>query len=142
MKTYTPSISEIERKWFVVDAKNKILGRLATKIAGILMGKGKPQFTPHLDVGDFVIVTNVDKVVLSGKKQETKTYYRYSGYPGGLKSINFSKYIQEKPEELFNHAVWGMLPKNKLGKKMLSKLFVYRGEVHPHEAQKPEALKL
>jgi large subunit ribosomal protein L13 len=142
MKTYTPSISEIERKWFVVDAKNKILGRLATKIAGILMGKGKPHFTPHLDVGDFVIVTNVDKVVLSGKKQNTKTYYHYTGYPGGLKSVSFSKFIREKPEELFSHAVWGMLPKNKLGKKMLSKLFVYRGEKHPHAAQKPEALKL
>jgi large subunit ribosomal protein L13 len=142
MKTYMPSVSEIERKWFVIDAKSKILGRLATKVAGILMGKGKPQFTPHLDVGDFVIVTNVDKVVLSGKKGDTKTYYRYSGYPGGLKSINFSKYVQEKPEELFSHAVWGMLPKNKLGRKMLSKLFVYRGEEHPHQAQKPESLKL
>jgi large subunit ribosomal protein L13 len=140
MKTYTPSIAEIERKWFVVDAQDKILGRLATRVAGVLMGKGKPQFTPHLDVGDYVIVINADKVVLSGKKQSTKTYYRYSGYPGGLKSTTFSKYVKEKPEELFNHAVWGMLPKNKLGRKMLSKLFVYRGGQHPHQAQKPEPL--
>jgi len=141
MKTYTPSISEIERQWFVLDAQNKVLGRLATKVAGILMGKGKPQFTPHLDVGDYVIVVNADKVVLSGKKQTTKTYYRYSGYPGGLKSTTFSKFVKEKPEQLFNHAVWGMLPKNKLGRKMLSKLFVYRGDRHPHQAQKPEPLK-
>jgi large subunit ribosomal protein L13 len=141
MKTYTPSIAEIERKWFVVDAQDKILGRLATKVAGILMGKGKPQFTPHLDVGDYVIVINADKVTLSGKKPGIKTYYRYSGYPGGLKSTTFSKYLKEKPEELFSHAVWGMLPKNKLGRKMLSKLFVYRGEKHPHQAQQPEPLK-
>jgi large subunit ribosomal protein L13 len=142
MKTYTPKISEIERKWFVIDAKNEILGRLATRVAGLLMGKGKPLFTPHLDVGDYVIITNADKVILSGKKQNTKTYYRYSGYPGGLKSVVFSKYVKEKPEELFTRAVWGMLPKNKLGRKMRSKLFVYRGEKHPHQAQKPEPLKL
>ena len=142
MKTYTPSISEIERKWLVIDAKNRILGRLATRVASLLMGKGKPHFTPHLDVGDYVIVLNADKVILSGKKQNIKTYYRYSGYPGGLKSVVFSKYLKEKPEELFTHAVWGMLPKNKLGRKMLSKLFIYRGDKHPHQAQKPEPLKL
>ncbi len=141
MKTYTPSLSEIERKWYVIDAKNQILGRLVTRVATLLMGKDKPHFTPHLDVGDHVIVINADRVILSGKKQNTKTYYRYSGYPGGLKSVVFSKYLKEKPEELFSHAVWGMLPKNKLGRKMLSKLFVYRGEKHPHQAQKPETLK-
>lgn len=141
MRTYTPSIPEIERKWFVIDAEKKILGRLATKVANLLMGKGKPSFTPHLDVGDYVIVINANKVVLSGKKENTKTYYRYSGYPGGLKSVVFSKYLKEKPEELFTKAVWGMLPKNKLGRKMLSKLFVYRGDKHPHQAQKPELLK-
>ncbi|MGB2988343.1 MAG: 50S ribosomal protein L13 [Candidatus Zixiibacteriota bacterium] len=141
MKTYTPPVSEIKRKWFVIDAENKILGRLATKVAGLLMGKGKPHFTPHLDVGDYVIVINPEKVMLSGKKQNTKTYYHYSGYPGGLKSVSFSKYVKEKPEELFSQAVWGMLPKNKLGRKMLSKLFVYRGAKHPHQAQKPEPLK-
>jgi large subunit ribosomal protein L13 len=142
MKTYLPSITEIERKWFLIDAKDIILGRAATKTASLLMGKGKPSFTPHLDVGDFVVVINADKVILSGKKENIKTYYRYSGYPGGLKSTVFSKYVKEKPEELFRDAVWGMLPKNRLGRKMFSKLFVYRGEVHPHQAQKPESIKV
>ena len=142
MKTYTPSVSELERKWFLIDAQNKILGRLATRVAGLLMGKGKPHFTPHLDGGDYVIIINADKVILSGKKENVKTYYRYSGYPGGLKSVVFSKYLKEKPEELFTHAVWGMLPKNKLGRKMISKLFVYRGNQHPHQAQKPKLLKI
>ncbi|KPL00469.1 MAG: 50S ribosomal protein L13 [candidate division Zixibacteria bacterium SM23_73_3] len=142
MKTYTPSVSGLERKWFVIDAQNKVLGRLATRVAGLLMGKGKPHFTPHLDVGDYVIIINADKVILSGKKQNTKTYHRYSGYPGGLKSVVFSKYLKEKPEELFTHAIRGMLPKNKLGRKMLSKLFVYRGDRHPHQAQKAEPLKI
>lgn len=142
MKTYIPSITEIERKWFVIDAQDKILGRAATKAATLLMGKGKPMVTQHLDVGDFVVVVNADKVILSGKKENTKTYYQYSGYPGGLKSTVFSKYLKEKPEELFRDAVWGMLPKNRLGRKMFSKLFVYRGEAHPHQAQKPEAIKI
>jgi len=142
MKTYTPSITEIERKWFVIDAKNKILGRVATRTAGLLIGKGKPYFTPHLDVGDFVIVINADKVILSGKKENIKTYYRYSGYPGGLKSTVFSKYLKQKPEELFRDAVWGMLPKNRLGRKMFSKLFVYQGKEHPHHAQMPEPIKI
>lgn len=141
MKTYTPSLAEIERKWFIIDAQNKILGRVASKVASLLMGKGKPLFTPHLDVGDHVIIINADKVILSGKKQNTKTYYHYSGYPGGLKSVVFSKYLKEKPEQLFRDAVWGMLPKNRLGRKMLTKLFVYRGDQHPHLAQKPEPLK-
>jgi len=141
MKTYTPKMSEVKKRWLVVDAKNKILGRLATKVATILMGKNKPLFTPHLDVGDYVIVINADKVILSGKKQKTKMYYRYSGYPGGLKSVTFSNYLKEKPEELFIHAVKGMLPHNRLGRKMLSKLFVYRGDKHPHQAQEPEILK-
>ena len=142
MKTYIPSITEIERKWFLIDAKDIILGRAATKTASLLIGKGKPSFTPHLDVGDFVVVINANKVILSGKKENIKTYYRYSGYPGGLKSTVFSKYVKEKPEELFRDAVWGMLPKNRLGRKMFSKLFVYRGEVHPHQAQKPEPIKV
>ena len=142
MKTCTPKMSEVKKGWFVIDARNKILGRLATKVATILMGKNKPLFTPHLDVGDYVIVVNAQKVILSGKKQNTKTYYRYSGYPCGLKSVTFSKYLQEKPEELFIHAVKGMLPHNRLGRKMLSKLFVYRSDKHPHQAQKPEVLKI
>lgn len=107
MRTYMPSITAIERKWFVIDAQNKILGRLATKVANLLIGKGKPHFTPHLDVGDFVIVLNADKVILSGKKQNTKTYYHYSGYPGGLKSVVFSKYLKEKPEQLFSEMQYG-----------------------------------
>ena len=142
MKTYIPKLTEIERKWFIIDAKDEILGRAATKTASLLIGKGKPSFTPHLDVGDFVVVINADKVILSGKKENIKTYYRYSGYPGGLKSTVFSKYLKEKPEELFRDAVWGMLPKNRLGRKMFSKLFVYRGGVHPHQAQKPEPIKV
>lgn len=142
MKTYTPKMSEVQKRWFVVDAKNKILGRLVTQVATILMGKNKPLFTPHLDVGDYVIVINADRVTLSGKKPNTKIYYRYSGYPGGLKAVSFSKYLKEKPEELFVHAVKGMLPHNRLGRKMLSKLFVYKGDKHPHQAQKPEVLKI
>jgi large subunit ribosomal protein L13 len=142
MKTYIPSITEIERKWFVIDAQDTILGRAATKTASLLMGKGKPSFTTHLDVGDFVVVINADQVILSGNKENNKTYYHYSGYPGGLKSKVFSKYVKEKPEELFRDAVWGMLPKNRLGRKMFSKLFVYRGGVHPHQAQKPEPIKV
>ena len=142
MKTYTPKMSEVKKRWFVVDAKNKILGRLATKVATVLLGKNKPLFTPHLDVGDYVIVINADRVILSGKKQNIKTYYRYTGYPGGLKSVTFSKYLKEKPEELFIHAIKEMLPHNRLGRKMLSKLFVYKGDKHPHQAQKPEALKI
>lgn len=141
MKTYTPKISEAKKKWFVVDAKNKILGRLASKVATILLGKKTPLFTPHLDMGDYVIVINADRVILSGKKQKNKTYYRHSMYPGGLKAVTFSKYLKEKPEELFIHAVKGMLPHNRLGRKMLSKLFVYKGDKHPHQAQKPEVLK-
>lgn len=142
MKTYIPKTCEVKKRWFLVDAKNKILGRLATKVATILMGKNKPLFTPHLDVGDYVIVINADKVVLSGKKQKTKVYYRYSGYPGGLKPVTFSKYLKENPEKLFVHAVKGMLPHNRLGRKMLSKLFVYGGDKHPHQAQEPEVLRI
>ncbi len=115
---------------------------MATKAAGLLIGKGKPYFTPHLDVGDFVIVINADKVILSGKKENIKTYYRYSGYPSGLKSTVFAKYLKQKPEQVFRDAVWGMLPKNRLGRKMFSKLFVYKGKEHPHQAQMPELLKI
>jgi large subunit ribosomal protein L13 len=142
MKTYTPAITEIERKWFIIDAQNKILGRVATKTAGLLIGKGKPYFTPHLDVGDFVIVINADKVILSGKKENIKTYYRYSGYPGGLKSTVFAKYLKHKPEQVLRDAVWGMIPKNRLGRKMFSKLFVYSGKEHPHQAQMPEPINV
>lgn len=142
MKTYTPNPNELKKKWYLVDAKGKVLGRLASEVAKILRGKNKPEFTPHLDLGDFIVVINADRVILTGKKEKTKIYYHHSGYPGGLKAVPFSKYIKEKPEELFAHAVKGMLPHNRLGRKILSKLFVYRGEKHPHQAQKPEPLTL
>jgi large subunit ribosomal protein L13 len=142
MKTYTPKINEIEKKWYLVDAQDKVLGRTASRVAQILLGKGKPQFTPHLDQGDYVVVVNCDKVTLSGKKAGLKTYFHYTGYPGGLKKEVFSKKIKEKPEEIFVQAVKGMLPHNKLGRKILSKLFVYREDKHPHQAQKPELVKL
>jgi len=142
VKTFIPKQNEVEKRWFVVDVGGKILGRQAVPIARILMGKNKPQYTPFFDLGDFVVVVNADKVRLSGKKEDTKTYYRYSGYPGGLKSVVFSKYVQRKPEELFRKAVWGMLPKGPLGRKMLKKLKVYRGPNHPHQAQSPVPLEL
>jgi large subunit ribosomal protein L13 len=142
MKTYTPKPNEVEKKWFLVDAEGKVLGRLASKVAQILLGKGKPKFTPHFDQGDFVVVINCDKVILTGKKADLKTYYHYTGYPGGLKKETFSKRIKENPREVFIHSVKGMLPHNRLGRKILSKLFVYLGEKHPHQAQKPEPIKL
>jgi large subunit ribosomal protein L13 len=142
VKTYVPKQDAVDQKWYVVDVGGKILGRQAAKVARILMGKTKPVYTPFLDLGDFVVVVNADKIRLTGRKESTKTYYRYSGYPGGLKAVPFSKYVAQKPEELFRKAVWGMLPKGRLGRKMLKKLKVYRGANHPHQAQKPEPLEL
>jgi large subunit ribosomal protein L13 len=142
MKTYTPKPEEIKKRWYLVDAQGKVLGRLATEVAKTLRGKNNPLFTPHLDAGDFVVVINADKVVLTGKKEKKKTYYHHTGYPGGLKAVSFSQYMKKKPEEVFIHAVKGMLPHNRLGRKILSKLFVYRGDKHPHQAQKPEPLNL
>jgi large subunit ribosomal protein L13 len=141
MRTYMPKAAEIKKKWYVVDAQGKILGRLASKIAQILRGKGKPDFTTHLDGGDYVIVINCDKVRLTGKKEREKVYYHHTGYPGGLRKVSFSKFMKQKPEELFREAVKGMLPHNKLGKKILFKLYIYKGDKHPHQAQKPEPLK-
>src|SRR5574341_2132195 len=138
MKTYVPKREEVQKKWYVVDAQGKILGRVASQRAAILRGKNKPIFTPHLNLGDQVIVINADKVILSGRKAGQKTYYTHSFYPGGLKAKVFSQVIKEKPEQLFRWAVWGMLPKNRLGRKMLQGLHVYRGQTHPHKAQKPE----
>ncbi len=138
MSTYVPKREEVQRKWYVVDAQGKILGRVASQIASILRGKTKPVFTPHLNLGDQVIVINADKVILSGRKAGQKTYYTHSFHPGGLKAKVFSQVIKEKPEQLFRWAVWGMLPKNRLGRKMLQGLYVYRGQTHPHKAQKPE----
>ncbi len=142
MKTYVPQQNDVDRKWYVVDVGGKILGRQAVKVARILMGKTKPVYTPFLDLGDFVVVINAEKVRLSGKKEGMKKYYRYSGYPGGLKEIPFSRFIIQRPEELFRKAVWGMLPKGPLGRKMIKKLKVYRGSNHPHKAQCPEPLEL
>ena len=141
MKTYIPKLSDINKKWYVIDVDGKILGRQAGKVARILMGKNKPIYTPHMDTGDYVIIVNAEKVVLTGKKVFQKEYFHYTGYPGGLKSTPFQKMIANKPEHLFRETVRGMLPKNRLGRKMLKKLFVYRGGKHPHEAQKPAPLE-
>ena len=142
MKTYTPKPEDIEREWFLVDAEGKTLGRLASKIAEVLRGKHKPVYTPHLDCGDYVIVVNADKVQATGQKLDQKIYYRHSGYPGGLKSINLRDQLQKHPQRVVEAAVRGMLPKNPLGRKMLTKLKVYAGDSHPHQAQQPKVLEL
>lgn len=141
-RTYVPKAAEIHRKWYIVDAEGKTLGRLASQVAKILRGKHKPEFTPHLDVGDFVIVINASKVRLSGKRVEMKEYFHYSGYPGGAKFRSFKELIQTKPEFVIEHAVKGMLPHNRLGRKLIRKLKVYGDSNHPHQAQKPEPLSL
>jgi large subunit ribosomal protein L13 len=138
MKTWTPKQGEVERKWFVIDAKDKVLGRLAVESARILRGKHKPQFAPHMDTGDFVIIINASKLRLTGKKLQQKIYYRHSGYPGGLKETKAITMLNEKPDRMLKLAVRGMLPKNSLGRAQLTKLKVYGGETHPHAAQKPE----
>ncbi len=138
MKTWTPKPGEVERKWFVIDAKDKVLGRIASESARILRGKHKPQFAPHMDTGDFVIIINADKVRLTGNKLQQKLYRRHTGYQGGLKSTPADKMLKTKPRMVFQLAVRGMLPKNSLGRAQLTKLKVYAGETHPHEAQKPE----
>lgn len=142
MKTVTPKIQDIERKWYIVDARNQVLGRLATEVARILKGKHKPIYTPHLDVGDHVIIINAEKVRVTGRKAQQKIYKRYSGYPGGLKEIVYEDMLAKHPERILEHAIKGMLPKNRLGRKMFKKLRVYVGEQHPHIAQKPEKLEL
>lgn len=131
---------EIQRKWHLIDANGKTLGRLASRVATLLRGKHKPTFTPHVDTGDFVVVVNAGKVALTGKKWKEKLYIHHSGYPGGLKSISAEKLKEKKPRRLITMAVQGMLPKNKLGRKLLKKLKVYDGEAHPHQAQQPEVL--
>lgn len=142
MKTYAVKASEIERKWFVVDAAGENLGRLATRIATILRGKHKPTYTPSMDVGDFVIVINAEKVAVTGRKLQQKMYYRHSLYPGGLKEISLERMLARHPRRVIQRAVKGMLPKNRLGKAMIKKLKVYAGDSHPHTAQKPEPLPL
>jgi len=142
MSTQVAKKEEIKRSWFVVDLEDKVLGRAATEIARILRGKHKPVFTPSVDTGDFVIVLNADKVKLTGNKMADKFYYRHTGYPGGLRSVNAEKLLAAKPEELIKKAVKGMLPKNKLGRQMFRKLKVYVGSDHPHAAQQPKELAL
>lgn len=142
MKTFSAKKNEIEKKWCLVDAEGKVLGRLASKIAMRLRGKHKPIYTPHVDTGDFMVVINAEKVLLTGKKLKEKVYYRHSGYPGGLKSITAEKLQQKKPAELIRLVVKGMLPKNSLGRNMIKKLKIYAGEKHPHAAQKPEILDI
>lgn len=141
MKSYVAKPAEIERKWYVVDAEGKVLGRLASKIASVLRGKNKPIYTPHVDCGDYVIVINAEKVTVTGKKEKEKIYKTHSGYPGGLKKVNFETLQSKKPEEIIRHAVKGMLPDGKLGRRMFRKLKVYAGPEHAHAAQKPETLE-
>lgn len=142
MKTRFAKKGDVERKWRVVDAKDAVLGRLATKIATCLTGKNKPVYTPNVDTGDFVVVINAEKVKLTGRKLDSKMYYRHSGYPGGLKSETARERMAKFPDRIITDAVWGMLPKGRLGRAMLKKLKVYKGSVHPHEAQKPEILSV
>lgn len=136
MKTYSTKASDIKRQWHVIDASNQILGKLATQVASLLIGKHKPMLCKNLDVGDFVVVINAEKVRVSGDKMKQKLYYRHSGYPGGLKSISLEKVMQTRPNRVIEHAVKGMLPHNRLGAKMLKKLRVYAGDTHPHLIQK------
>ncbi|MDX1496599.1 MAG: 50S ribosomal protein L13 [Salinisphaeraceae bacterium] len=143
MKTFSAKPGEVKSDWFVIDAEGKVLGRLATEIAHRLRGKHKPEFTPHVDTGDHIVVINADKVRVTGSnKPQQKTYYRHSGYPGNLKSITLEKQLQEKPERVIETAVKGMLPRNPLGRAMFKKLRVYAGAEHPHTAQQPQALEL
>ena len=142
MRTFTAKTAEIKRQWYVVDAQGQTLGRLASKIAPILKGKHKPTYTPHLDCGDFVVVINVDKVRVTGRKLDQKIYYRHTEYPGGLKSINLRDQLAQHPDRVLMSAVKGMLPKNRLGRQMIKKLKLYAGEAHPHQAQQPKSLPL
>ncbi|MGQ9785544.1 MAG: 50S ribosomal protein L13 [Anaerolineae bacterium] len=142
MRTYSAKPQEIQREWFVVDAQGQTLGRLATQVATILRGKHKPFYTPYVDCGDFVIVVNAEKVRVTGKKLDQKIYYRHSGYPGGLRQVSLRRQLMLHPERVIEAAVRGMLPKNRLGRKLFKKLKVYAGPAHPHQAQKPKALNI
>lgn len=142
MKTYVAKPAEVEHKWYVIDASNQTLGRLSSEVAAILRGKHKPIYTPHVDTGDFVIIINAEKIQLTGDKLNKKMYRTYSGYPGGLKEMDYRTLLQKKPEKAIETAIKGMLPHNRLGEKMFKKLKVYRGSTHPHQAQKPEVREL
>jgi large subunit ribosomal protein L13 len=142
VRTYVATPADRERSWVLVDASGQTLGRLATQLADILRGKRKPQYTPHVDVGDFVVVVNAEKIAVTGNKRAAKRYYRHSGYPGGLRSRTLEDMLQRRPEEVIRKAVKGMLPRNRLARKQLTKLKVYAGPDHPHAAQKPEPLEI
>ncbi len=142
MKTYSPKPQDVERKWYVVDAEGQVLGRLATQIAHIARGKHKPMWAPHADVGDYIIVVNADKIRLTGRKADQKMYYRHSGYPGGLKSTSLRRMMEKRPEFVLQEAVRGMLPGNRLGRKLLKHVKIYASPTHPHESQQPETLEL
>ena len=142
MKTYFPKAKDVQKKWYVVDAAGKTLGRLATQVAAILRGKHKPTYTPYMDMGDNVIVVNAEKIQVTGAKYTHKNYYRHSGHPGGIKVTNYSDMIQDKPARVLTLAIKGMLPHNRLGRAILKNLKVYKGAEHPHEAQQPEKLEL
>ena len=141
MRTFIPKKDEIEQKWWLVNADGRILGRLATEVADLIRGKRKPQFTSHLDTGDFVVVVNAEKIKVTGRKLDQKKYYHHSLYPGGIKEITLKDLLAKKPEEVIKKAVWGMVPKGKLGRALYKKLKVYRGPSHPHEAQNPQEYK-
>lgn len=141
-KTFMANAQNVERKWYLVDATDLVLGRLSTEVAAILRGKHKPTFTPHVDCGDYVIIVNAEKIALTGNKLQDKMYYRHSGYPGGLKQRNAKTLLDNQPEKILEKAIRGMLPKNKLGAAMYRKLYVYAGPEHPHQAQKPEVLNI
>ena len=142
MKTYQAKKEEVARHWYLVNAEGKVLGRLAAGVARVLRGKHKPTYTPHVDTGDFIVVVNAGKVSLTGRKLRNKTYYHYTGYPGGIKAMSAEKFLTKKPAEMIRVAVKGMLPKNSLGRQMLRKLKVYAGPTHPHKAQNPVPLDL
>jgi len=142
MKTYSAKPGEVTREWYLVDAEGKTLGRLATQIADTLRGKRKPQYTPHVDTGDFVIVVNAEKIQVTGNKLDQKRYYRHSGYPGGLRSRTLREQLERRPTEVLRVAVKGMLPKNRLARQQITKLKIYAGPEHPHEAQNPKSLEL
>lgn len=142
MKTFSANPQTVTRGWYVVDAHDKVLGRLASRIAHYLRGKHKPEFTPHVDTGDFIVVINAEKVMVTGNKFNDKKYYRHTGYPGGIRETAYREMIQQHPERVIENAVRGMLPKNKLGRAMLSKLKVYSGSEHRHQAQQPKVLEI
>lgn len=142
MRTYTPKAAEVEKRWHVIDATDVVLGRLASQAAILLRGKHKPTFAPHVDTGDFVVIVNADKVALTGNKREQKKAYRHSGYPGGLTAVGYVELLEKNPERAVEKAIRGMLPKNTLGRAQLSKLKVYRGPEHPHQAQKPQPYEI